>query len=190
MSNRQRLIFGIGTAVVALLTVGLASRQQARAGMGMGIVGTWHCQVIRTDNLQKRPWTAIFHADGTAEYSSATNVGAPFIGRAGGFGQWAKVGSSAYSLKFREHMYVADPAAGLALKAGGAWYVDAVFHHDDATDSLCSGPASTGCPETNKIKLVKYEFDAAGNITSETSLNSGTAWIGDCQRLEDVFPTL
>jgi hypothetical protein len=146
--------------------------------------------VIRTDNLLERPWTAIFHAGGTAEYSSATNVGAPFIGRAGGFGQWEKVGTSAYSMKVREHMYVADPAAGLALKAGGAWYVDAVFHHDDATDSLCSGPASTGCPETNKIKLVKYEFDAAGDITSETSLNAGTAWIGDCQRLEAVFPVL
>jgi hypothetical protein len=34
-------MFGIGTAVIALLTVGLASRQHARAGMGKSIVGTW-----------------------------------------------------------------------------------------------------------------------------------------------------
>jgi hypothetical protein len=190
MSNRQRLILGIATAAIALIVVGVASRQDARAGRGKDVVGTWHCQVIRTDNLQERPWTLIFHADGTAEYSSATNVGAPFIGRAGGFGQWEKVGRKAYSLQVREHMYVADPAAGLALKAGGAWYVDAIFHHDAASDSLCSGPASTGCPESNKILLVKYELDAAGNITGETSLNAGTAWIGECQRLEDVFPTL
>jgi hypothetical protein len=153
---RERLA---GFIVVAGAVLSSAGCQSASADQtNPGIVGTWFCQAVRPQNLSQRPITFQFHADGTAAYSSGTNISnSGFNGRGGGLGDWTKVGPQDYNLRAQEIIRLNGNAAGRFL-------VDATYHLRTAAeitakqpDQLCGGTTGDDtCPVTSHVRLTKF----------------------------------
>lgn len=153
--------------VLALISVGTANADSQ-------IEGVWACGVVRPANLSERPLTFTFHADGTATYSSATNISnLGFTGRAGGNGEWKKVAPSDYNFKGQEMLY-------LNGNAGGRFLVDATLHYDKGTDELCTvslpgNPPTVPpdpCPTDNFVRATAFVFSGGLNdpISGEVDL--------------------
>ena len=130
------------------------------------IEGQWICNAIRTQNNSARPVAIAFHGDGTATFSSATNISnypgnAGITGRSGNSdGEWEMVGPDTVNFRYTEHLYKGG-------NAGGRFLVEAGFmlRPDPANpnlDQLCSGNTSTDtCPTVSLVRGTKYVFDQA-----------------------------
>jgi hypothetical protein len=150
-----------GLIVVAGAMLSGAGCQGNASGDSMSnqdIVGTWACQAVRAQNLSQRPITFQFHADGTATYSSGTNVSnSGFNSRGNGYGDWKKVGPQNYNLHAQEIVRLNGNAAGRFL-------VDGTYHLRTASemtsktpDQLCAGTTGEDtCPTANYARLTRF----------------------------------
>lgn len=184
--SRYRVFMLVSLMLSAIVIAYSAGTSEAAAAPQ--ITGVWSCQATRPGNPVARPLTYVFHSDGTFTYSSQTTVNGgplalPFTGRAGGYGEWKKIGPSDYSYRARENLYING-------NAGGFFYVDSTQHLDPRTGQLCSGRPECPRAETS-IRLTQFTFAPDGSIAGETDLlPAGSEAATICDRLRTVFPGL
>lgn len=125
------------------------------------IQGVWDCQIVRAGNLSERPLLYTFHADGTATYSSQTNISnLGFTSRGGGYGEVQKAGPTDYHVMAVENLYKDG-------NAGGRFLVDAYYHLSSKGDKLCSGSLpGDPCPTNGNAKVTKFQFPDANNANA------------------------
>lgn len=149
--TRRRLL-SIAAAVGVAAAAGLAGKSgdQASAGYGMGLVGTWYATYKRTPGDQLAGmWT--FHADGTA-----VTTGSDHATRTPSHGYWESLGGDKY----------ATMVMGINIDSNGKFTGTTRVDTDVTLDP-------TGNVQNN-ISRVSF-YDASGNLTGEvTSVATAT----------------
>jgi hypothetical protein len=159
-------MFGKSGLMVLFLAVALMAipTGSATAQAIPQIQGVWDCQIVRAGNLSERPLLYTFHMDGTATYSSQTNISnLGFTSRGGGYGEVQKAGPADYHVRAVENLYKNG-------NAGGRFLVDAYYHLSSKGDKLCSGSLSGDpCPTNGNVRVTQFLFPDTSNTCNQYS---------------------
>ena len=174
-------MFGKSGLMILFLAVALMAipTGSATAQAIPQIQGVWDCQIVRAGNLSERPLLYTFHMDGTATYSSQTNISnLGFTSRGGGYGEVQKAGPTDYHVRAVENLYKDG-------NAGGRFLVDAYYHLNSKGDKLCSG-SLTGdpCPTNGNVRVTQFLFpDAHNSCNLDSPLNINDPICGEVDLL-------
>lgn len=174
-------MFGKSGLMVLFLAVALMAIHtgSATAQAIPQIQGVWDCQIVRAGNLSERPLLYTFHMDGTATYSSQTNISnLGFTSRGGGYGEVQKAGPTDYHVTSVENLYKNG-------NAGGRFLVDTYYHLSSQGDKLCSGSLSGDpCPANGNVRVTKFLFPDANNACNlDSPLNINDPICGEVDLL-------
>jgi hypothetical protein len=159
-------MFGKSGLMASFLAVALMAipKGSATAQAIPQLQGVWDCQIIRAGNLSKRPLLYTFHSDGTATYSSQTNISnLGFTSRGGGYGEVQKAGPADYHVMAVENLYKDG-------NAGGRFLVDTYYHLNSKGNNLCSGSLpGDPCPTNGNVRVTQFQFPDASNACNQDS---------------------